>query len=444
MTHGLFAYEATLHVPLVVYGPRLLHARTIDQPVRHVDVLPTIVDALGIPAPADLDGRSLLPMAASGRAPASPSYFESLSGSLNRGWAPLFGVLRGSLKYIDLPIPELYDLSADPAEAHNLAASRAADVRELQNLLAPYRAADRGPARTAESAETRERLRSLGYVTSTAAQKTHYTDADDPKQLIAIDRQIDEVVTRYQRGDLRGAIALGEEIVRRRPDMALSLEHLAFLYSEAGDARKAAEMIRHALDLNPAATDIAALFGAYSTEAGLGREAAARLEPYAQDLQADVDVLIAYGVALASIGRAKDALVAFDRARASDPENGLPLVDIGTVYLMAGDRERASAAFTAALKIDPSLARAENSLGVIAAEGRDYASAIEHWRRATALDPRDHQTLFNLGDLLVRLGRPAEARPFWERYVREAPASDARDVGRVRRWLSESARRSPR
>jgi arylsulfatase A-like enzyme/Tfp pilus assembly protein PilF len=437
MTHGLFAYEGTLRIPLIVFAPRVLKPRVIDEPVRHVDIAPTVLEAIGVPIPGELDGRSLWTMAATGRVAAAPAYFESLSASINRGWAPLFGASRGSLKYIDLPIPELYDVAADPAEARNLVTERPGEVRELQHLLAQWRGADSGSPRIAESAETRERLRSLGYVTATPAAKTRFTDADDPKRLIVIDRAIDEVVTRYQRGDLRGAIALGRDVVRRRPDMALSLEHLAFLYNEAGDHRAAADAIRRALALNPGASDIAALLGAYLTEAGLASEAVARLAPYANQPQPDVDVVIAYGVALASTGRTQEALAAFTRARALDPANALPLVDIGTVYLMAGDLDRATPAFTSALQIAPGSARAHNSLGVIAARRHDYDAALAHWQRAIALDLHDYQTLYNLGDVFVQLGRADEARPYWERYVREAPAAvDARDVARVRRWLT--------
>jgi tetratricopeptide (TPR) repeat protein len=70
-------------------------------------------------------------------------------------------------------------------------------------------------------------------------------------------------------------------------------------------------------------------------------------------------------------------------------------------------------------------------------------SAIEHWRRAVTLDPHDYQTLYNLGDLLVQLGRGVEARPYWERYVREAPpALEHLDLARVRRWLASSSLRN--
>src|SRR5262249_22617131 len=150
-THGLFAYEGTLHVPLIIFAPRLFGPRVVTDPARHVDILPTVLDALGAAA-AGLDGRSLLEAAAGRLMPTAPSYSESLSASLNRGWAPLYGVASGPRKYIDLPIPELYDLAADPGEQHNLAGERPADARELQRLLGGFRAGERSATRTAESA----------------------------------------------------------------------------------------------------------------------------------------------------------------------------------------------------------------------------------------------------------------------------------------------------
>jgi arylsulfatase A-like enzyme len=134
-THGLFAYEGTIRIPLILFAPRLLRPGVVVEPVRHVDLLPTILDALGASVPEGLPGRSLLPLAAGAPGPTSPIYFESLSANLNRGWAPLHGVLRDRLKLIDLPIPELYDLASDPGESRNLASSRPETVEAMRPLL---------------------------------------------------------------------------------------------------------------------------------------------------------------------------------------------------------------------------------------------------------------------------------------------------------------------
>src|SRR5262249_46034396 len=115
-THGLFAYDATLAIPLIVNGPSISSA-VVDRPVGHVDVAPTVLDLLGIPAPAQTDGVSLARAQTTDRA----IEFEALDAALTRGWAPLRGIVRNGFKYIDLPEPELYDLSADPGELHNIA-----------------------------------------------------------------------------------------------------------------------------------------------------------------------------------------------------------------------------------------------------------------------------------------------------------------------------------
>src|SRR5256885_7112859 len=165
-THGIFAYEATLRVPLIVFQPELFSARVVREPARHVDILPTILDALSIAAPDSLPGRSLLPLV-SGRSAdavgadtsAYPIYFESLSGSLNRGWAPLRGVIRDHFKYIDLPIPELYDLDRDANEQHNIATSAPERVGRMRPLLEAVRASAPRAERRPETADARERLR---------------------------------------------------------------------------------------------------------------------------------------------------------------------------------------------------------------------------------------------------------------------------------------------
>ena len=119
-THGIFAYEAALRVPLVLYYPPLLAPRVIDTAATHVDIVPMVLEALGIPPAAGLRGHTLEDLA---REPADEPamYFEALSGSLNRGWAPLSGVVSKGMKFIDLPIPELYDLRSDSGEQRNLA-----------------------------------------------------------------------------------------------------------------------------------------------------------------------------------------------------------------------------------------------------------------------------------------------------------------------------------
>jgi arylsulfatase A-like enzyme/Flp pilus assembly protein TadD len=437
-THGIFAYEATLRVPLILYQPRLLRARVVSQPARHVDLLPTVLDALSLPVPEGLPGRSLLGMAAGDSASPVTSYFEALAGPLDRGWAPLHGVIREGMKFVDLPIPELYDLRTDARELRNLAASQARRLDSMRALLAPLRAADRGIARGPETSQTRERLAALGYVASgSGSLQQQYTEEDDPKRLIALDAMLQEVADLHAAGDGPGALAHCRDLVKLRPQMPMSLLYLAQLQRESGDLAGATETLRKAAASNPGDTQALALLGATLTQAGRAREAADLLAPYAASRDPDVDLLQARALALASVGRFGEALTTLDKAREVAPSSALVLVNAGTVQLMAGERQRAREAFEAAIQQNPAMARAWSSLGVLAADEGRSNEGLERLSTAIRLDPRECDKLLAVSSILVRRGRAADARPFLELFVTQAPSEPfARDIERASAWLA--------
>jgi arylsulfatase A-like enzyme/Flp pilus assembly protein TadD len=441
-THGVFAYEPVLRVPLVIYQPRLFEPAVVSQAASHVDLLPTVLDALAISVPKGLAGRSLLPaMAGTPHAETPSIYFEALSPSLNRRWAPLRGVYRDRIKYIELPIPELYDLEADPREANNLARAQPARVAELGRLLGAFRRSEAVPQPRAEDAQTRERLRSLGYVASAPQpHPTQYTEKDDPKHLIQTDAVLHEVAAMYFEGDVAGALAKCRELVRRRPDTPLWLLHLALLERESGNLAAGIDALRTVIALSPDDSEALSLLGAYLTEAGRAREASDLLELHARRPDAALEVLTTRALALARQGRTGDALATLAIARERDPSNAMTVVEIGTVHLMAGDRDRAGRSFQEALALNPAAARAHSSLGVLSVEDGRTSEAIAHWKAATSLDPREHEKILRVGIALARAGRTAEARACLQFFVDAAPASRyGRDIERARAWLKQAA-----
>jgi arylsulfatase A-like enzyme/tetratricopeptide (TPR) repeat protein len=446
MTHGIFAYETTLHVPLILFQPGLLPPRVVPDLVRHVDLLPTVLDALGLPAPSGLPGRSLLPLATGHRDPVAPSYFEALSAATNRGWAPLQGLMKDRYKFIELPLPELYDLVADPNETQNLVAGAPQVLEDLKGQLGRVKAEDRGVAKSPETAETRERLRALGYIAAAAAPvKTVFTEDDDPKRLIGLDAAIQEVVTLYQQHDIDAALARARDVVAKRPDMPLAVQHLAFLLRESGDLKSAVDVLRRSISAHPEDIDGVILLGGYLNEIGDPKDAARLLSAYADRTDPDLDLLMTYGSALAQSGRTQEAMAIFNRALVIDPSNANAKANLGTVYLLVRDYARAKATMEEALALEPDVSRAHNALGVIAAETNHADEAIQHWKRAVELNPREFDTLFNLGKLLERQGRTEEARVYFERFVRDAPrALYGRDIDLIAGWLRSPARSGER
>ncbi len=434
-THGIFAYEATLRVPLILYAPGTLAAGVRTDEARHIDILPTVLHLLSAPVPRSLDGRDLLGPEPSG-ADGSRSYFEALSGALNRGWAPVRGVIDHGIKYIDLPIPELYDLRADPREGHNLAADRPADVRALRTVVEAFPQDLRRPA-VAEDAATADRLRSLGYVSGHEAIRKHYTAEDDPKRLIGFDRELQQIVSAYLDGQGAAALARARALTERQPRMAIAWLELAHLARESGDLKGAIAALERAHTLNPANTETASLLGGYLTQDNRPQDAVRLLAPFAAHANADVDVLTTLALARARMGAFDDARGLLDRARAEDPSNPLLMVNDGTVELMAGRRDAARQAFESALALDPKMARAHSSLAAVAIDEGRPGEALPHWRAAVAIDASEFAPIFALGVAQARAGRTAEARACLTFFADEAPgARYGPQILQARAWLA--------
>lgn len=175
--HGAFLhddlYGETLRVPLILRFPgRLPTGQRITQRARVIDVMPTILDLVEVPAPPLQQGRSLVPVLRGDVAgkdvwDATSEYSDNASGRV-------FESLRhGHLTYIvDRSEEQLFDHAQDSEERRNLAAERAADLQTVRNELAGWQqecrrlAAEFGPRAevVAPSDDTVRQLRALGYV----------------------------------------------------------------------------------------------------------------------------------------------------------------------------------------------------------------------------------------------------------------------------------------
>lgn len=438
-THGLFAYEATLHIPLLLaqVGGHITEKgwkATSDVAVRHVDILPTIADLVRLQPPADLPGRTLL-TASNGEAAPRPSYFEAMTAMLKRGWAPLMGVVDGRSKYIDLPLDELYDLSRDPHESHNLASSDGARVRTLTALLAGMHPELPGEE-TRESPEVRATLESLGYVSTGAPRKPHYTEADDPKNLIDIDRLMMDGIELHRQGKTDQAIDAYRQVIARRPDMGLAYRRLAYLQWEQGHVNEAIATLRNATREIGQNVDVDVRLGTYLAETGDVAQAIPMLERAVAADPQNTDGLNGLGIAYARAGRPDDALRMFQRILSQNPRDAFALENIGTTYLEGGNLAAAADAFMKALASDPRSSRAHAGLGVIAMQKGDRERAFTEWKDAVASDPHNFDALYNLASELLRAGRVAEARPYVQQFVATAPpAMYGRDIEQFRRVL---------
>jgi arylsulfatase A-like enzyme len=414
LTHGLFTYEATLHIPLLLWSPGHVAPRREPGLVRHVDIAPTILEAAGVARTSAMPGRSLL----SPRAAAAPavSYFEALSCSLNRGWAPLRGVMDGGFKYIDLPVPEVYDLARDPAEAHNLFAERPEVARRLARAL-PVEA--EAPKVATPSAEEAAKLRSLGYLTGSAAPKKSYTPDDDPKKLVTVDNALHRIVDLFQTGHLKEAADLGRRIVAERPDMQTGYELLSLVEQQMGDPEAEIRTLEGGARKGVLSETLLGRLGLLYAEGGNAKKALQILEPL--KASSDVDVLNALGIARAADGQHDAALEAFHRVLAIDDRNATAYQNIGIAELQVGRLPEALAAFSRSIAANDRLPRAWNGNGVALEKSGKSAEALASWQRAVAIDRHQFDALFNIGLVAGQLARYDESRQALRDFLAGAP-----------------------
>jgi len=439
-SHGVFAYDVTMRVPLIVWAGRRLGGHSWDELTRLIDVTPTILDLVGVAAPSGLEGRSLVAAMASSDTAAPPAYFEAMDANITRNWAPLTGVVSGHDKLIDLPIAELYDVDADPHESSNLFSAQGARASALQSLLRTASAFARDGAsneRTALSADARQRLQSLGYIATAAAPGTRvYSDKDDPKQLIEPANELNRSLALFKSGSVPEAIESVRAIIRAHPDFSTAYGVLASMAHDTGNVADAIETLDTIVRRGVADQSVLVVLAGYLQESGALARSAEVLEAVVAAHPDYADAFNSLGVAYSRMGQRERARAAFQKVLELDPTSATAFENLGVDALLAGDLETAVQMLTRALELDPALAAAHNALATALLRQGRRAEALEHWRTAVQLNPRLYDALYNLGMVLYTDGQQAEARPFLERFVGEAPpARYASDIARIRRML---------
>jgi choline-sulfatase len=324
-THGVFLYQATLHIPLIIVAPqRWPGGRRVATLASLIDVSPTLLELTGLPVPGGLDGRSLAPVVEGAAAKARWLPLESEFGYNSYGWAPLSGISDGALKWIDAPEPELYDLVADPAERRNLVTARPEDGARLASLRRTMVTEDRrsAPAR-AESERTESerlaRLAALGYTGVGAGPPGRGGDLPDPKRAIGGLESINEA--RRLMGARRFAEAdrTLQQVIELSPRNLSALVLLGSSRLLSGQPGKALGPLERAAALAPFNADVPFNIGLASLSLGDAPRAekawrrTLSLAPRHKDAAVNlVDLLM-------KTGRSEDAARALDESR----RNGL-------------------------------------------------------------------------------------------------------------------------
>ncbi len=262
-THGIFLYDSTIHVPLIIKTPVKLQAQGRPDPVvkaqvRTTDILPTVVDWLGIPPPARLDGASLKPYI-DGVEEKDRTAVGETDYPLRFAWAPLRSVRADGFKFIEAPRPELYDLHDDPGEMANRYEVSDRAVQRFRGILAEIKAnASSPPAAGAEAQSSQgssDTLKALGYQgqsgAGVSANAAEISRLPDPKDKIEEQNLLHCAMIASDDNRTDQARQSLEKVLQLDPKSPTALRQLGELELHAGDYARAAEHLKQAREVGP-------------------------------------------------------------------------------------------------------------------------------------------------------------------------------------------------
>jgi choline-sulfatase len=404
-THGVFVYDATVRVPLIVRYPAAFAAgRIYDGPVRHVDLAPTLVAMLGL-EPMETQGVDLGP-AWRGRvpAPALSQYSESMLSELGFGMAPLYAVRRDGYKRIRAPRPELYDLRADPNELTDLNArdrSRTAGLdRELDAVLKTTRSR---PASTAPmTSETMEMLQSLGYLAPGAVRRS--MSGVDPKDGIRTYRQLEQARHRGQLRRWAEAETIVRGILTELPDHVAARNVLGLSLVRQRRYQEARDAYLQSLAAEPDQFRVHAMLGSL---AFLERDLAGAEQGYSRALKMNprfVEAMLNLGLIASLRGDHTSAERLYRQAEQAHPGFPATARRLADLFYEQGRYREALAGYEEALKRSPTVFPALVQAGNSARRVGDPVAAAAYFARASAARPDSWIPWYNLACLRATTG----------------------------------------
>jgi arylsulfatase A-like enzyme/Flp pilus assembly protein TadD len=426
MTHGYLANNTTIWVPLIISYPGAKPGR-VNQCVGLIDIFPTICDILQVEKPGALQGISLLPAMKGRELPDRPIYFESLYPYYSRGWAPIKGFIQKGEKYIQSPIPELYDLEKDFDETHNLAGGRRLDAyrKRLNEIIEWYSYPDSEEARQRIDRKSLEKLRSLGYISSPlAARKESYGPEDDVKTLLPFHNKSVRAWELYLEGHIEEGFDLVKQVITERQDVDIAYTNLAKMYSEQGRLKEALQVLELALEHLPDNYGVILTYVSFLNLAGRYDDVIDILNAKkVPQMENDPEIWNYLGLAYSARGEYEQAIAALETALTLDDEFAFAYRGLANTYLSrffkAKDKEDLMTSirnFEKALELEPEFAAAYNSLGVAYKENSQTDDAIRCWEKAFELRPDVGFPLLNLGLIYMEREERIKALDYLKKY----------------------------
>jgi arylsulfatase A-like enzyme/Tfp pilus assembly protein PilF len=384
-THGVFLYDETIHVPLLIKLPLNRAAgRRVESRAGLVDVAPTLLSAAGLTPPAEMQGQSLLETIQAADASDSqedrPTYAETDYPHRAFGWSALRALRTGKYLYIQAPERELYDQTSDPGETRNLAETSKAVAGTLASQLVDFRnkTGQTLVSLAKPDPEQMQKLQALGYVGSDAnpAQDHKMLGGVDPKLRIEISNLLHDAMFDVEDARYEQAIPLLERALAAQPDMPVANLQYGLAQARLNHFDKAIVPLRKAVTLQP--------------DNGMGH--------------------YELGLALFETGDWTAAAPEFEAAVGRAPRWADAHFSLAAVYARIDRVPDAMTELDSTLSLSPDHYRANLLRGRILALRGNPLGALGNLEKATQVQPDSREAHLFLADAYVQLGRMADAQ----------------------------------
>src|SRR5215510_363610 len=392
LTHSIFLYDATIHVPLLVKFPGNRFAgQRVNAAASLVDLAPTLLKALGQTPPPAMQGRSLLPLIGNPHPENRPSLATGDHSERSLGWSALVSLRAGSQLYVSAPKPELYDLASDPGAKTNLySRSHLTAARlavQLDNLVKQISAGAPQPLQDNLDEKSREKLAALGYV---AAARAGPSSKIDPKDRIDVANDMHDASLAIEEGKEASVIPLLLHVVAKDPQIQAAQYYLGIAYSRKGNFAKAIPFLRKAVELRPDA------------------------------LMAQYELAIC----LYETGDLNTAAAHFEILVENRPDWIDARYSMASIYARTGRPQDAAKNLLVVLQSEPDHYRANLLLGRMLFLNGSLADALPYLEKAASVQADSAEAHSFLADVYEKLGRAADAareRAEAQRLKRPAP-----------------------
>ncbi|UCH92963.1 MAG: tetratricopeptide repeat protein [Candidatus Aminicenantes bacterium] len=425
-THGVFIYETTVRVPLIIKAPFQFPVKQVKEIVEHVDIAPTLLHAAGSSIPHSYQGKSFLNMMFGKEEKGKQTaYTESFYSRLHRGWSQLQALYRDDWKYIRAPNDELYHIHNDPDEENNLSIKKSFIKKTMKERLGHFIKEKSINAITPQQLDKRDKadlkmLESLGYLT-TFADTSGKTNLPDPKDKVHLLNDYAKASGLINIGKFNQAVILLRRIIADDPANVDAYLKLGVAYNKKKMYQEAVECFHEILkrkpDYNTAMINLLQSLTAMGKFDEAIREARQFLKLFPQDYS----LLNELGTACFFKGEYPEALEYLKKSVEIEDVNSLAYLRLGEIYLKKKEYALAESFVKKALTIYPQLENACCVMGQIRDARGDFTQAAEYYKRELENHPHHLFAAFYLAEGLKKNDAYDRAIPYYRRAIEIDP-----------------------